>query len=219
VPVLIVTPNPPGFSGVVQNGEWPRPRGWARPELLQQPLELLAAVGPSLAKKLVPLGLRTVGDLLFRRPRRYEKPAGEVAISQLWGDEEVAIAGVVQDCRLRRPRRRLTIVTARITDPTGTISANWFNQPWLADRLRPGVEVRLRGRLSPHGFEVKSYDLGEARATADHAPVYGASEQVPSSRLRELVRSALATHARDILDPLPAELELPIRRDAVCALH
>ena len=120
---------------------------------------------------------------------------------------------------MRRPRRRLTIVTARVADATGSISAVWFNQPWLADRLQPGVEVRLRGRLGRHGFDVKTYDLGEARATADFAPVYAASEQVPSTRLRELVRAGIEAYIHDVLDPLPAELDLPIRRDAVAALH
>jgi ATP-dependent DNA helicase RecG len=208
-----------GFSGLVQDGRWPRPHGWGRPERLQLPLELLDSVGPSLAKKLRPLGLATIGDLLYRRPRRYEKPADEVAISQLWGDQEVAIAGVVQVVRVRRPRRRLTIVTARVADATGSISAVWFNQPWLAERLQPGVEVRLRGRLGRHGFDVKTYDLGEARATADFAPVYAASEQVPSTRLRELARAGIGAYIYDVLDPLPAELDLPIRRDAVAALH
>jgi ATP-dependent DNA helicase RecG len=183
------------FPGVAHSGDWPRPRGWARPERLQLPLESLAAVGPSLARKLRPLGLLTVGDLLLRRPRRYEAAADEIAISELWGDEEVAIAGVVENVRLRRLPGRRSIVTARIADATGPISANWFNQPWLADRLKPGTTVRLRGRLSKHGFEVKTYDLGEARATADHAPVYRASEQVPAARLRELVRGALDEHA------------------------
>ena len=183
-----------GFSGLVQTGEWPRPHGWGRPERLGLPLETLQAVGPSLAKKLRPLGLSTIGDLLFRRPRRYEPAADEVAISQLWGDEEVAIAGVVKDVRLRRPSGRRSIVTATVADATASISANWFNQPWLLERLQPGTKVRLRGRLGRHGFDVKSYDLGEARATADFAPVYGASEQVPSTRLRELVRSALTAH-------------------------
>ena len=79
--------------------------------------------------------------------------------------------------------------------------------------------MRLRGKLGRYGFDVKSYDVGEARATADFAPVYGASEAVPSWRLRELTRAALTEHAHDVLDPLPAELELPLRRDALCALH
>jgi ATP-dependent DNA helicase RecG len=208
-----------GFSGVVQDRDWPRPHGWARPERLELGVDTLPGVGPALARKLRRLGLETVGDLLFRRPRRYESAADEVAISELRGDDEVAIAGVVESVRVRRPSRRVTIVTARVADASGSISASWFNQPWLADRLRPGTAVRLRGRLSRYGFDVRSYDLGEARATADFAPVYRASEEVPSSRLRELVRAALAAHGGDLLDPLPAEIELPLRGDAIEALH
>ena len=208
-----------GLTGVVPDGSWPRPLGWARPDRLEVGVESLPGVGSGLARRLRALGLERVDDLLLRRPRRYESAADEVAIAQLWGDGEVAIAGVVGDVRLRRPRRGLSIVTARVADETGSISATWFNQPWLAERLRPGLQIRLRGRLGRHGFDVKTYDLGETRATADFAPVYAASEHVPSTRIRELVREALAAHAVDVLDPLPAELDLPLRRDAVAAVH
>jgi ATP-dependent DNA helicase RecG len=79
--------------------------------------------------------------------------------------------------------------------------------------------LRLRGKLGRHGFDVKSFDIGAPRATADFAPVYPASEQVPSTKLRELMRAALAEHARDFPDALPADLDLPLRRDALAALH
>jgi ATP-dependent DNA helicase RecG len=208
-----------GLGDSVAGGDRRRPRGWARPDRLELPLSSLPGVGTGLAKKLRPLGLETVGDLLLRRPRRYEAAADEVAISQLWGDDETVIAGVVRSVRTRRLGGRRSLVTANVVDASGAISASWFNQPWVADRLTPGTAVRLRGKLGRYGFDVKSYDLGEARATADFAPVYGASEQVPSWRLRELAREALAQHAHDVLDPLPAELELPLRRDALHALH
>jgi ATP-dependent DNA helicase RecG len=217
--VVTETPERTGFSGMVQDREWPRPQAWARPELLERTLDVLPGVGPSFARKLRALGLFRVDDLLFRRPRRYESAADEIAISQLWGDEEVAIAGVVRSVRTRRTGRRLTIVTAVVADAGGQISATWFNQPWLADKLVPGTHVRLRGKLGRYGFDVKSYDLGEAKATADFAPVYGASEQVPSSRVRELVRAALDECGCDVVDPLPAELDVPLRRDAVAAVH
>jgi ATP-dependent DNA helicase RecG len=77
----------------------------------------------------------------------------------------------------------------------------------------------VRGKLSRYGFEVKSYDIGEAKRTADFAPVYPASEQIPSTRLRELVRRALADYGRFLPDALPAELELPLYADALAALH
>jgi ATP-dependent DNA helicase RecG len=208
-----------GFAGSAAAGGQARPRRWAHPERLGMPVDSLPGVGATVAKRLARLGLATVGDLLFRRPRRYESAAEEVPISELWGDGEVAIAGVVMSVRLRRPRGRLSILSAKVADETGSISANWFNQPWLMDKLKPGTPVRLRGRLSRHGFEVKTFDLGEARATADFAPVYRASEEVPSQRIRELVRAALTAHAHDVVDPLPARLGLPIRRDALAALH
>src|SRR5947208_12774743 len=143
----------------------------------------------------------------------------EIAISQLWGDEEVAIAGEVVDVRTRRLGGRRTIVTARVKDASGTIGASWFNQPWLAEKLTPGTHLRLRGKLGRYGFDVKSYDVGAARATADFAPVYPASEQVPSTRLRELVRAALAQHGRYLPNTLPAELEEALRVDALAAIH
>jgi ATP-dependent DNA helicase RecG len=186
---------------------------------LSLPLAVLPGVGRTLARRLRPLGLETVGDLLYRRPRRYEPAVEEVAIVDLFGSEECAIAGELSGLRVRRLGRGRSIVSGQLADATGVIQVNWFNQPWLVDQLPAGERVRLRGRAGRYGFEVRSFDTGEVRATASYAPVYGASEQVSSNRLRELVRSALELHVHDILDPLPAELDLPLKRDAVAALH
>src|SRR4051794_41941326 len=91
-----------GFTGVVQH-EWLRPRGWVAPDrVAAMSIDALPGVGAALAKRLRALGIETVLDLLQHRPRRYELAVDQVAISQLWGDEEVAIAGVVQDVRTRR---------------------------------------------------------------------------------------------------------------------
>ncbi len=216
---------PTGFASLESPDSWPPPRGRPRPERLLAGVETLPGVGSPLKRKLATLGLQTVGDVLLRRPRRYEPAAPEVAISDLFGEDEVAIAGVVVSARLRRMRGRLTAVDARIRDPSGTIAARWFNQPWLADKLTPGTHVRLRGQLTRYGFQVKSYDLGgahSAQSTADFAPVYPASEDVPVKRLRDLARAALP-HSRDVPDPLPAELRqragLPLKADALAALH
>jgi ATP-dependent DNA helicase RecG len=122
--------------------------------------------------------------------------------------------------RARPLRGRRTLVNATVRDSSGgQITAQFFNQPWLVEKLTPGTRIRLRGKLSRYGFEVKSYDVGEAKRTADFAPVYPASEQIPSARLRELVRAALSASGRFLPDGLPAELELPLYADALGALH
>jgi ATP-dependent DNA helicase RecG len=210
------------FASLDPPGSWPPPRGQGRPERLSLSVETLAGVGPSVAKRLAGLGLRTVGDVVLRRPRRYEPAAAEVAIRDLPGSQEVAIAGVVRSARARRVRR-LSILEAVVDDGTQRIAAVWFNQPWLAEKLQPGTRVRLRGQLKRGAFNVKSYDIGAIEQTADFAPVYPASEEVSVKKLRELAHEAVARHARDVLDPLPAELRqrggLPLRADAIAALH
>jgi ATP-dependent DNA helicase RecG len=210
-----------GFTGVVQR-EWPRPRGWTPPQRLDAlDVTSLPGVGASLGKRLRTFGISSVRDLLDHAPRRHESAAEQVAIAKLGLVEgEVAIEGRIVNARARPLRGRRTLVNAAVRDDSGgQVTAQFFNQPWLVEKLTPGTSVRLRGKLSRFGFEVKSYDIGEARRTADFAPVYPASEQIPSARLRELVRAALAQHGRWLPDPLPAELALPLYADALGALH
>jgi ATP-dependent DNA helicase RecG len=181
----------------------------------------LPGVGPTLAKRLRAFGISSVRDLLRHAPRRHESAAEQVPIAKLGLTEgEVAIEGRIVSARARPLRGRRTLVNAAVRDESGgQVTAQFFNQPWLVEKLTPGTPIRLRGKLSRFGFEVKSYDVGEAKRTADFAPVYPASEQIPSARLRELVRGALAHHGRFLPDPLPAELEVPTYADALAALH
>ena len=77
-----------------------------------------------------PLGLGRVGDLLDHRPRRYEEPVPEKRIAELWGEDEVVIAGqgtIGLEIRVRQitgsvtcpgnPRLPVTIVLPVLTHP------------------------------------------------------------------------------------------------------
>jgi ATP-dependent DNA helicase RecG len=213
---------PKGFAGEDAPKSWPRLPGTPRPENAERPVASLPGVGPALEQKLAKLGLRRLRDLLEHRPHRYEQAVPERPIADLLAGEEAAIAGEVVRVSVRRPSRRLAIVQARVADGSDEITAVWFNQAWLAEKLQPGTRVRLRGQLKRNEFAVRSYDLNGVSATADFAPVYPASEEVPPKRLRALVERALP-HARDLPDALPAPLKvserLPLRADALVALH
>src|SRR5437764_11990172 len=162
-------PNLRGFAGLDPPERWSR--SGPRPEALERPVESLQGVGPAVAKRLAHLGLRRIADLLLYRPRRYESAVPEKRIADLFGSDEVAISGEILSVSERR-RGRLKILTARVADDSGTISATWFNQPWLARQLQPGTHVRLRGRPGRYGFDVRSFDVNGVVATADFAPAY-----------------------------------------------
>jgi ATP-dependent DNA helicase RecG len=211
------------FPGLDPPKAWaPTPRA-LRPDRLEHDLATLPGVAATTQRKLRKLGLSTVRDVLEHRPRRYETAADEVPIARLREGEEVVVTGRVLNVEKRPMRgRRRTRIVARVADDTAAVSVTWFNQPWLADRLKPGTEVRLRGKLGRWGFEPRSYDLGEARATADFAPVYPAAEEIAAVTVRRVVDAALPLGVH-VPDPLPAELReregLALKRDALAAVH
>src|SRR6188472_3948866 len=211
----------PGFAGVSPPGDWPRPRSAPRPERLEAPVETLPGVGPALRRKLGRLGIATIGDVLAHRPHRYESAAEERTIAQLFGEEEAVLDVVVRRASGRR-RGRLHILTAHVADGTGEIRATWFNQPWLESRLVPGTRLRLRGKPNRYGFQVSTYDIGDAAQTADFAPVYPSTADLAQKTLRSLSEAAFA-YARDGGEPLPAAVRasepLSLRADALVRLH
>src|SRR5215472_14949260 len=210
------------FAGLDPPGVWPPTPRALRPERLELTLDSLPGVAATTQRKLRRLGLERIRDVLEHRPRRYETAADEVPIAALRQGEEVVITGRVLKVEKRPMRGRRTRIVARLDDGTAAVSVTWFNQPWLADRLEPGTEIRLRGKLGRFGFEPRSYDLGETRATADFAPVYPAAEEIPAATVRRVVDAALPL-ALHVPDPLPAELRdregLALKRDALAAVH
>jgi ATP-dependent DNA helicase RecG len=208
---------PAGFAGVdppPEGGAWPAPR--CRPADLERPLDSLPGVGKTIRGRLAKLGLRTVRDLIEHAPFRY---VGARPISTLFEDgEEVSIEATVRRVTTRKPRRRLSIVEAAVSDESGQIRATWFNQPWVAEQLQPGERVRLIGTLRRGTFAVRAHE--PVSAHADLVPVYPAGEEVTPKKLRELVLEALP---RDAPDPLPSALKersrLPLKVDALHALH
>ena len=210
------------FAGLDPPERWPLLPRSPRPERLELGLDTLPGVGATIQRKLAKLGLTTVRDVLEHRPRRYETAADEVTIAALRDGEECVISGRVLRAEKKPMRGRRTRIVARVDDGTAAVTVNWFNQPWLADKLTPGTQIRVRGKLGRFGFEPRSYDFGDARATADFAPVYPAAEEIAAASVRRVVDLALPL-ALNVPDPLPAELRqregLALKRDALAAVH
>jgi ATP-dependent DNA helicase RecG len=182
-------------------------------------LDALPGIGPTVKRRLARLGLEVLGDLLAHRPRRYVEAQ---RIADLFGEDEAVIEGEVVRASSRRARGRMTVQNARVADESGEVDCIWFNQPWVAERLRPGTRVRVIGHLKRGSFAVRSHDVLDAASPPGYVPIYPATEDVTSGFVRRLVEAALP-HVRDLPDALPAPLRdreaLPLRADALHAVH
>ena len=113
---------------------------------LKAPVTTLPRINTGYAKKLERLGVETVQDLLYLFPRRYNDFRNLKKINQLAPGEEVTIIGMIEDSHEKQTARGLTVITALVTDGTGTIQATWFNQHYLMRRLQPNRQIVLSGK-------------------------------------------------------------------------
>jgi ATP-dependent DNA helicase RecG len=116
---------------------------------LDTPLEELPHVTKRFVAHLARLGLRTVRDLLFHFPARYEDFSAMKPIAELDAGERATVHGTVEDVNTRRSwRRRFTIVEASVADESGALRAVWFNQPYIAQQLKRGHAYNFSGKIS-----------------------------------------------------------------------
>lgn len=194
----------------------PGPDG--RPDYsLETEVQFVKGVGPRNANLLHKLGLRTVRDLLYWLPRRYEDRRHLPPIADLRVNEFATVRGRVIDIESRPTRNRMTLLRAHLSDGTGTVALVWFNQPWQAQRLRQAGEIVAYGMVKEgnYGYEISSPEWesaeedDEVEAFAQLVPVYPLAEGVP----QYLVRRAIANAVRDYASRAPETLPKALRDD------
>lgn len=189
----------------------------------------LKGVGPKMAEKLARLGITTVEDLLNFYPRRYQDWTKITPMEELTFDEEAAVYGEVVDVKEARPRPRMSILTAVLTDGTGAVNLVYFNQPWKRDEFARGQHILAYGRaeyqyrkIQMSNADTEAVEPAELAGFQKLVPVYPLTEGLKLSRMQELIRQALA-QAEDLAENLPArvlrEERLMGRREALAAIH
>ncbi len=180
----------------------------------------IQGVGPKFTTRLAKLKIKTVKDLLWHFPFRYEDFSKIVPIGQLEIDQPATIQGVVQRINLRRTwKKRITIVEAVIADETGGVKAVWFNQPYIAQILRSGTRANFAGKLIRSPREVylssPSYEITSSRSlsgstfgpkhTAGLIPIYPETRGLTSKGLRFLIKPIIKSLDK-IDDFMPLEV-------------
>ena len=188
------------------------PVHWPRPSVLELGLGTLKGVGPKTAEAAAEAGIRTVGDLLYRVPRRHR----DLRIRRLGALEAGETATVQVEVLGSQPRPfrkgRLRMVSVKVGDESGHVRATWFNQPWVASKLTPGTGLLLTGKFSGKGFAVREWELVSAAGEAAPSevseglvPLHSATEALRPQKIREWVERAVEW-APNAIEGLPAEL-------------
>lgn len=200
---------------------------------LDTEVRFLKGVGPKGAALLEKIGLRTVRDVLWYLPRRYDDRRDTPQIMLLRPGRASTVVGTLEQVRSRSIGRGRVIVEGLVSDGSGEIVLCFFNQPWVGRQLQQAegrgivaygmVKEGYRRRLELHSVEWEVNEDDDVEEFARIVPVYGLSEGVPQKLVRRAASSALEHFGELVEDPLPEsfrrEQDLPPVVEALRELH
>lgn len=202
---------------------------------INSPVKYLPYVNPKVEKLLKKLGIETIQDLLLHSPSRYLDFSVIAKIRDIRPNETFTIQGqIVSISNKRTWKRKINITEAIIEDDTGSIKAIWFNQPFIAHRLKKGQFVNFSGKIAIQNsriagleayFSNPAYEpLGktELAHTGRIIPIYPETAGLTSRWIRFLMKQALryAPQIPEIIPPeISAKENFPPIKDVIKNLH
>jgi ATP-dependent DNA helicase RecG len=175
------------------------------------PVSELRGIGTERAQALGEhLGIETVLDLLTHYPRRYIDRTHQARIRDLTVGEEAMVLARVDRVNSRRTRGRppKVLVTVDVSDGSGRLRIQFFNQSWRAKQLTAGTEAVFFGKLDSYKGQRQLtnpvVDLVGDR-TGRVVPVYPQSDKarIHTWDLGRWISEAL-DRAGEFVDPVPA---------------
>ena len=190
---------------------------------LHQPLTVLPSVGPKSAEKFTKLGIESLQDLLLYFPFRYEDFKSKNVL-ELEDGEKAVISGVVttpanvQYYGYKRNRLRFTIKQGEVV-----LAVNFFNQPYLADKVEVGSTIAIFGKWDKAKASLTGMKI-LAQVEDDLQPVYRVAQGISQASLVKVIKTVFDQGLELLLEEnLPQILldryQLVERSQAVRAMH
>jgi len=170
---------------------------------LSTPIEKIPNIGLTYQKRLKKLGIKTVHDLLFHFPHRYEDFSNIVKISELKLNETSCLQGKILEIENTKTwKKRMILTQAIVEDNSEAIRVVWFNQPYLIKVLKPGDLVCLAGKvLLGEGGLYLSNPAYEKISQTTHLPAPQA--QASGGKANYKLQAANLIHAGRIVPVYP----------------
>jgi ATP-dependent DNA helicase RecG len=202
--------------------------------ILETEARFIKGVGPRGAELLAKLGLACARDVLYFAPRTWQDRTEIIPIAKACEGQTGMFLGRVIDAKLKKTRFRKTILDVVIEDDSGYLTATWFNQPYVADKIGKADRLLVWGKVGEYQgnkqlvapeYEVFAGEPDETEGV-DHKgiiPVYPLTEGLTNRRLRRIVSNCLDGYlaaVEEFIEPRIIEKrELPSERVALKNLH
>ncbi|AVQ99009.1 ATP-dependent DNA helicase RecG [Oceanobacillus iheyensis] len=193
--------------------------------MLNESIEALKGVGEKYAESLASLDIKTIEDLMYYFPYRFDvfevKP-----LAELVHDDKVTIEGrVVHDPSLSFFGKKKSRLSFTLEVENIAVKAVMFNRAFAKKQINAGDTVTLVGKWDAHRLQitVSQYKKGPAASQAEIQPVYAVKGDITPFRLKKTVKTALEAYGDQLDEILPENYlnayKLPDRKQAVTSMH
>jgi len=187
----------------------------------------LPLVGPVYQKRLEKLKIRSIRNLLYHIPARYNDFSQMAKISRCRVGETVTLQGTLNSLKNQYTKSGKKIQIGEVEDSTGKITIVWFNQPFLTRTLYPGTDLSLSGKIDWFGTKKAlispEYEITRLGAETVHTgkivPVYPETYGVSSKWLRTKIKMAYLTCGEEIKEYLPETYGFITLPEAIRSIH
>ena len=185
-------------------------------------VEALPGVGDESVKLLERLGVRTIGDLLWHLPTRYDDFSQLQPLRQLRVGKDQTTEAIVGRITERRTAKGQMLTEVELIDPADhaptRVRATWFGRQFIKQRFREGQLIRLSGKATFYGqaLQLASPNVEAADAERVHTgrmvPVYKLTEGLKEGHLRRWLHTAVEGGPKrspvvtEVPDGLPAAI-------------
>lgn len=179
------------------------------------PISTLKGVGPSRQKLFEKIGIKTIEDLLYFFPRRYEDRRNMLKMKEAQKDQWVSLMGKVLTKRIKRSYHRdKSVFEIELSDDTGRVSCVWFNQHYLEHSFQTGDRIVVYGKLETFGQRLqiiapeyeKIEEQNDTLNVGRIVPIYSLTKGITQKILRKLMYQALKEYGDHVVDMMPKDM-------------
>lgn len=186
-------------------------------EDLEIELKNFKGIGEKTAYKFSKYNIKTIKDLLYFFPYRYEDLRNVTKIKDLKIGDMAVVVGRIKNIKVfPSPKKRMILVQGIIEDESGNLRVLWFNQGYLAKILSGGPYVLLYGKLikNKYGLHLSNPDFKilstkptnnlEKLFKPEIIPVYREIYGISSSFTRKIIKEIIEKfNIKKLKDPIP----------------
>ncbi len=176
------------------------------------PVTDLKGVGTKTTAALGSLGIYSIYDLLFYFPFRYDE-LQTLPLDQIMDGQKVMLKGIIAtEAFVSRFGYKKTRLSFKMRIDHDVIMVNFFNQPWLKNKIEIGQEVAIYGKYNVARQSLTAFKFVAAKENdSGMAPIYPVNRHVKQKKLVDLINVAIDDFIDQVQDIVPEKLRQEYR--------